>query len=106
MAKATKINHWEGFSVQEIIDAAAQLSAEANLIEEKLKQAKEKIRGLGKDQAHTGNLFIAVVGKDGIGFRINREKLEADMGIKWVEDRMEGYTIAARVTFDPAPAKQ
>lgn len=103
MAKATKINHWEGYSVQEIIDTAAKLSAEATLIEQKLKQAKELIRELGKDQAHTGNLFIAVVGKDGIGFRIDREKLEADMGKKWVEDRMEGYTIAARVTFDPAP---
>jgi len=104
MAKATKINHWEGYSVQEIIDTAAKLSAEAALIAEKLDQAKEMIRELGKDQSHMGNLFIAVVGKDSIGFRIDRKRIEAEMGKDWVEDHMEGYTSAARITFAPAPS--
>jgi hypothetical protein len=105
MAKATKINHWEGYSVQEIIDTAAKLSAEASLIAEKLDQAKEMIRELGKDQSHIGNLFIAVVGKDSIGFRIDRKRIEAEMGKDWVEDHMEGYTSAARITFAPAPVQ-
>jgi len=103
MARATKINHWAGFSVKKIIDEAAQLAAQAALIEEKLKQAKEIIRDLGKEQSHAGNLFIACVGKDNIGFRIDRDRIEKDMGLKWVEDYMEGYTSAARITFAPAP---
>jgi len=103
MARATKINHWAGFSVKQIIDEAAQLAAQAALIEEKLKQAKEIIRDLGKEQSHAGNLFIACVGKDSIGFRIDRERIEKDMGLKWVEDYMEGYTSSARITFEPAP---
>ena len=105
MAKATKINHWEGYSVQEIIDTAAKLSAEAALIAEKLDQAKDMIRELGKEQSHMGNLFIAVVGKDSIGFRIDRKRIEAEMGKDWVEDHMEGYTSAARITFAPAPVQ-
>lgn len=104
MAKSTKINHFDGYTVQEIIDTAAKLAAEANLIAEKLDQAKELIRELGKDQAHMGNLFIAVVGKDSIGFRIDRKRIEAEMGKDWVEDHMEGYTSAARITFAPAPS--
>jgi len=103
MAKATKINHFDGYSVHEIIDTAAKLSAEAALIAEKLDQAKELIRSLGKDQAHMGNLFVAVVGKDSIGFRIDRKRIEAEMGKDWVEDHLEGYTSAARITFAPAP---
>lgn len=103
MAKSTKINHWDGYSVQEIIDTAAKLAAEAALIAEKLDQAKDLIRDLGKDQAHMGNLFVAVVGKDSIGFRIDRKRIEAEMGKDWVEDHMEGYTSAARVSFAPAP---
>ena len=106
MAKATKINHWEGLSVQEIIDAAAKLSAEASLIAEKLDQAKEIIRGLGKEQSHAGNFFIACVGKDSIGFRVDRKRIEEEMGKNWIEDRMEGYNSAARITFAPAPTKQ
>lgn len=104
MAKSTKINHWDGYSVQEIIDTAAKLAAEAALIAEKLDQAKDLIRDLGKDQAHMGNLFVAVVGKDSIGFRIDRKRIEAEMGKDWVEDHSEGYTSAARVSFAPAPA--
>ncbi len=104
MAKSTKINHWDGYSVQEIIDTAAKLAAEAALIAEKLDQAKDLIRDLGKDQAHMGNLFVAVVGKDSIGFRIDRKRIEAEMGKDWVEDHMEGYTSAARVSFAPAPS--
>ena len=103
MSKATKINHWAGFEIEAIIDEAAQLAAQAALIEEKLKQAKEIIRNLGKEQSHAGNLFIACVGKDSIGFRIDRDKIEKDMGLSWVEDYMEGYTSAARITFAPAP---
>lgn len=106
MAKSTKINHWDGYSVQEIIDTAAKLAAEAALIAEKLDQAKDLIRDLGKDQAHMGNLFVAVVGKDSIGFRIDRKRIESEMGKDWVEDHMEGYTSAARVTFAPAPSVQ
>jgi hypothetical protein len=106
MAKATKINHWEGQSVQEIIDAAALLAAEASLIAEKLDQAKEMIRALGKEQSHAGNLFIACVGKDSIGFRIDRKRIEEEMGKDWIEDRMEGYNSAARITFAPAPSAQ
>ena len=104
MAKSTKINHWDGYSVQEIIDTAAKLAAEAALIAEKLDQAKDLIRDLGKDQAHMGNLFVAVVGKDSIGFRIDRKRIEAEMGKDWVEDHLEGYTSAARVSFAPAPS--
>ena len=40
MSKATKINHWAGFEIEAIIDEAAQLAAQAALIEEKLKQAR------------------------------------------------------------------
>lgn len=104
MAKSTKINHFDGYSVQDIIDTAAKLSAEAALIAEKLEQAKEIIRDLGKDQAHMGNLFVAVVGKDSIAFRIDRKRIESEMGKDWVEDHMEGYTSAARITFAPAPS--
>ena len=106
MTKATKINHFDGYSAQEIIDTAAKLSAEAKLIAEKLDQAKELIRNMGKDQSHLRNLFIAVVGKDSIGFRIDRKRIEAEMGKAWVEDHMEGYTSEARITFAPAPSAQ
>lgn len=103
MAKATKINHFDNYSIQDIIDTAAKLSAEAALIAEKLDQAKEIIRSLGKEQSHMGNMFIAVVGKDSVGFRIDRKRIEAEMGKVWIEDRMEGYESAARITFAPAP---
>ena len=69
-------------------------------------KAKELIRDLGKEQSHSGNLFIAVVGKDSIGFRIDRKRIETEMGKDWIEDRMEGYTSEARITFAPAPTAQ
>jgi len=106
MTKTTKINHFDGYSVQEIIDTAAKLSAEAKLIAEKLDQAKELIRALGKEQSHMGNMFIACVGKDSIGFRIDRKRIEEEMGKSWVEDHSEGYTSEARITFAPAPTAQ
>ena len=61
---------------------------------------------MGKNQSHMGNLFIAVVSDDSIGFRIDRKRIEADMGKSWVEDYMEGYKSEARVTFAPAAKPQ
>ena len=105
MAKVQE-NHWEGYSIDQIIDAAAVLAAEAKVIEDKLKQAKEMIRKMGKNQSHMGNLFIACVGDDTISFRIDRKRIEAEMGKDWVEDYMEGFYSDARVTFNPAPVRQ
>lgn len=102
MAK-NEINHFEGYSDKEIIDTAAQIAAQIRDLTIKLDQAKEIIRAMGKEQSHSGNLFIAVVGKDSIGFRIDRKRIEAEMGKDWVEDHMEGYTSDARITFAPAP---
>ena len=105
MAKVQE-NHWEGYSIDQIIDAAAVLAAEAKVIESKLKQAKEIIRKMGKNQSHMGNLFIACVEDDTISFRIDRKRLESEMGKDWVEDYMEGFYSDARVTFNPAPVRQ
>lgn len=105
MAK-NQINHFEGYSVKEVIDTAAQIAAQIKDLTAKLDQAKELIRDLGKEQSHSGNLFIAVVGKDSIGFRIDRKRIETEMGKEWIEDRMEGYTSEARITFAPAPTAQ
>jgi len=105
MAKVQE-NHWEGYSIDQIIDAAAVLAAEAKVIENKLKQAKEIIRKMGKNQSHMGNLFIACVEDDTISFRIDRKRLESEMGKDWVEDYMEGFYSDASVTFNPAPVRQ